>query len=360
MKHMTPRLARNSLSTRRVALVGAVAAAALVAGSLTAVASPLEPPVEIDAQRIANHVHEVAPPQGSVVTGTGTGSEYRFALDAVNHRIPKNPDAAMHLTGVSRPDGAVDGVADLSVTLPTEVELDQGQAAADGSIVYPASDGEADVVVQALDDGSVRMQTVQHIVQASYESTYEFEKDLKLRRLDDGSIDVIRDAPDAGTVQVVGTIDQPWAYDANGTAQETFYRVDHNKLIQVVEPSASAQYPIVADPRITVGVGVYLYLNKPEGKAAFSAIGAISAVGAGATCAVYGARISKVPLLGGFVSHLCGFVSASALYKFFTSGLPRITGGITASCYEMRYFNGWTNKTVASSHCKPLSQSGTW
>lgn len=125
-------------------------------------------------------------------------------------------------------------------------------------------------------------------------------------------------------------------------------------------PSASAQYPIVADPRITVGVGVYLYLNKPEAQAAFSAIAAVSSVGAGAACAVYGARISKIPLMGGFVSHLCGFVSAGALYKFFTSGLPKITGGIKASCYEMRYFNGWSHKTVASSHCKPLSQSGTW
>ncbi len=46
----------------------------------------------------------------------------------------------------------------------------------------------------------------------------------------------------------VGVIAAPWAYDSNGTAVSTYYKVDGTTLIQTVEHSQSNAYPIIADP----------------------------------------------------------------------------------------------------------------
>ncbi|MFE0750389.1 hypothetical protein [Gordonia sp. NPDC058843] len=51
---------------------------------------------------------------------------------------------------------------------------------------------------------------------------------------------------DGNAVQQVA---RPWAFDATGQAQETWYTVDDNgDLVQHVEPAADARYPILADP----------------------------------------------------------------------------------------------------------------
>ncbi|MGC4935259.1 hypothetical protein ACLQ3C_16445 [Gordonia sp. DT30] len=51
------------------------------------------------------------------------------------------------------------------------------------------------------------------------------------------------------TGKPVSQIAKPWAYDALGRPQKTWYTVDYNgNLVQHVEPSPDAVYPIVADP----------------------------------------------------------------------------------------------------------------
>lgn len=62
---------------------------------------------------------------------------------------------------------------------------------------------------------------------------------------DDGGVDVV----DADG-RVVRQVDRPWAFDAAGRPVATHYEVDPDSgdLVQVVEPSDDAVYPIVADP----------------------------------------------------------------------------------------------------------------
>ncbi|MBY4571904.1 hypothetical protein ACN95_18065, partial [Gordonia sihwensis] len=49
--------------------------------------------------------------------------------------------------------------------------------------------------------------------------------------------------------KVVKQIGRPWAFDAAGRPQKTWYEVDENgNLVLVVEPADNVLYPILADP----------------------------------------------------------------------------------------------------------------
>ncbi|WP_353108182.1 hypothetical protein [Gordonia sp. (in: high G+C Gram-positive bacteria)] len=57
--------------------------------------------------------------------------------------------------------------------------------------------------------------------------------------------------------KVVKQIGRPWAFDAAGRPQKTWYEVDENgNLVQVVEPADNALYPILADPPGDTGGGL--------------------------------------------------------------------------------------------------------
>ncbi|QTI67276.1 hypothetical protein [Gordonia polyisoprenivorans] len=58
------------------------------------------------------------------------------------------------------------------------------------------------------------------------------------------------------TGKPVSQIAKPWAYDALGRPQKTWYTVDENgNLVQHVQPSPDAVYPIVADPTDASSLG---------------------------------------------------------------------------------------------------------
>jgi hypothetical protein len=47
---------------------------------------------------------------------------------------------------------------------------------------------------------------------------------------------------------VFGSISNPWAFDANGVEQPTYFVLQNSTLQQIVEPLPGATFPIVADP----------------------------------------------------------------------------------------------------------------
>lgn len=106
------------------------------------------------------------------------------------------------------------------------------------------------LAVHALDDGSVRIQTISYSADARTEFSYDFGDDVELR-------------PEPEEVAIV---DAPWAVDADGVAVETHYEIEDGELVQVVEPDAETTFPVVADPRVSIGWGVYVKFNKSESK----------------------------------------------------------------------------------------------
>lgn len=173
------------------------------------------------ANQISTLVAEVAANQGRIVSGN------EFSLD---------PSAPIPVHG----PGSL-----LKVSLPQGLTVNRGMVASDSTVVFPEQDGVA-ATVQSLDSGAVRIQTVINSPSSAHEFVYSVGDRYQ----------VAKDA--AGQFWAVGfdeagsftsfSIAPAWARDANGNDVPTHYEARGNTLIQVVEPTDTTSYPIVADP----------------------------------------------------------------------------------------------------------------
>lgn len=89
---------------------------------------------------------------------------------------------------------------------------------------------------------------------------------------DDGGVDVV----DADG-RVVRQVDRPWAFDAAGRPVATHYEVDPDSgdLVQVVEPSDDAVYPIVADPK-TSEIPGQRFMTQSQGDTVLTSPGTVT------------------------------------------------------------------------------------
>lgn len=153
--------------------------------------------------------------------------------------VPVDPEQSIVISAAAQED------APLSVALPAEVELEHATVADNGTIVYEAVDGGADVAVQVLDDASVRIMTVIPDASASRECTYDLAipADAVVTEREDGSM--LFTTADGDWL---GGVAAPWATDANGSAVPTRYRVEGSALVQEVDFTSATDFPVVADP----------------------------------------------------------------------------------------------------------------
>jgi len=153
--------------------------------------------------------------------------------------VPADADDAIVLEGQGRT---------LEIALPGGGS--DAEVVGDGSVVYEDAMPDTDFVVQAQEDGGVRMIAVLDGRDAP--SRFDFRVRTKRgNRLEvgaDGSAAVV-DRDDF----VVAYVEAPWAYDAAGNEVPSFYTVRRNKLVLNVDHSQVKAYPVVADPRWTWG-----------------------------------------------------------------------------------------------------------
>lgn len=112
--------------------------------------------------------------------------------------------------------------------------------------MFEGGPGESATVIQPTETGA-RVLSVIPAPAADSTSRFEVEAGGRLELQVDQSIHVL----DANDV-IVGAIAPPWAVDAAGDAVPTSYSVADNVVTQTVD-SDGAQFPIVADPAISVG-----------------------------------------------------------------------------------------------------------
>lgn len=217
---------------------------------------------------VAGLVSEVAPDQGEVVPGEVFADEIVSNVGEAEIVVPVDPAEPIELSQGSA--GA------LMVELPEELAVGEAEVAPDGSVVFRDVGGGADAVVQSLDDGSVRIQTVTADAAAPHEFTYSFGEGVVPLLNGDGSVSLVNEV-DGYAAFTVGVIDQAWAFDAEGNEVPTEFRVEGDALIQVVEPELDAAYPIVADPKITrTWWNTTVYSNKRETAAIAAASSAVA------------------------------------------------------------------------------------
>ncbi|NTW40360.1 MAG: hypothetical protein HGA44_10815 [Cellulomonadaceae bacterium] len=293
-----------------------------------------------DADAVEQSVAAVAPTAVLEPTVLADGS---FAAEGEHEAVlPANGDGVITLDGVG-------------IGLPGADNA--GEVAVNGSVIYEGRGDVADLAVQDLGD-SVRVQSVfTESDAASFEYPIEGATPVILA---DGGVDLVVDDPsDPRLTNIVATFDAPWAVDAAGSALETHYEVSAGVVTQVVETTVDTVYPVVADPRISGGVGVYVSMNRTEIRAAAIVASEIAAVSAAAGCA-YIAKLNLGRLLP-FVNSACGSLGIGGLISIFKVLPSTSTSYYTAMCYQVRVppqTPAW--KVVDSSQCVSLADSFTW
>lgn len=186
-------------------LVAGLVVTALVGASAT-VASATEDPTEATADL----VQQVAPDQGTVVAGVPHPDGTSVQGEGVETIAPESPDEPITMTTT---DDGVD-TATLEVSLPVEADVEDAQAADDGTLVY-SGDGrdDVDVAVQLIDDGSARIQTIIPSAEAPTQYTYDVQigSGGTVQLVDTGGAVFLNSAG-----ELAGGAAPPWAKDANG------------------------------------------------------------------------------------------------------------------------------------------------
>lgn len=208
---------------------------------------------QIVAEHQATVVEEIVGTEDVCTNIEETRKDFVVEGESLEIEIPKDGDENIVMESE---DGE-----EFSMGLPEEAEDAEAVVTDDGTIVYDTNE-DVSVAVQALSEEQDGMtfegvRTMVTIEDASAPKEYAFAFDLPegYRIVKDTDFSDELDEYDCGAVYVlnnqgesVNTIDPAWAMDANGNDVETYYKIEENVLIQVVEFDEDSAFPIVADP----------------------------------------------------------------------------------------------------------------
>ncbi|MEV6237830.1 hypothetical protein [Lentzea sp. NPDC051838] len=221
-----------------------------------------------------------------------------------------------------------------------------GSSTGNGTRVYGDVARNTDFAITTPGPGTVQILAIMHRSSASNTQRYKLDLPAGAALTPVGGGYLITGS--GGTV--IGTVNEPWAKDAKGRHLPTRYEIDGTTLVQRTE-TAGAEYPIVADPRITIGLGVYLNMWGYELRA--TAIAYLAAGGAG--LAVACATASRLPSpLNIIASIACTYVGSNAVKYLFRKAVDiynsnQISDG---TCYQIKLGNtGDRWKRVSASNC---------
>lgn len=264
----------------RGVMIAGVMLGLLSAGAPAALA---DDPVNTTADLVA----DAAPDRVRVIDPTSVNDTVTAEAGGVRVVLPALPTGSISLS----PSAGVLGAPVLTVNLPNEIAASDAEVAVDGTVVYQAADGGADAAVQILDDGSTRVETITRDASGPHEFTYTFGEGVTPRLLDGGGAELVQMASD-GTATLIGTVERPWAVDAEGHVVDTRYRIEGNSLVQTITTDGETVYPIVADPTYTYWWGGKKSYSSADANVA-TVISSLSALIPGVTvaAAVTGAGI---------------------------------------------------------------------
>jgi hypothetical protein len=246
---------------------------------------------------------------------------------------PKQPAAS-----ITSPQGSVRVTLAGAATAGAEASS-SGQSYGD---VAPATDA----LVRAQPGG---VQVLSIMQTPSAPSTQRYQLDLpagtRLEPVGEGFL--IVDANGG----VRGAVAAPWAKDAAGRSLPTRYAVDGTTLVQHTD-TAGARFPVVADPKLTFGVGVYLNMWGSELRATAAWITAMGGVTAAVACDLKGQLPSQ--LLRSLANLICRVSSTDILKATFRKVLEIFRSGRIrdAWCYQRRLNTGDYWKHVGDKNCR--------
>ena len=116
-----------------------------------------------------------------------------------------------------------------------------------------------DIALDATDDGFASYIVVlNENAPTDYEFGVELPSGYKLSEDGSNGIEILDEEN-----EIVGEITAPWAVDSNGDSVPTVFKLRGDALVQTLQHSGSS-YPVVADPSVTLGSGVYIRWGMPQ------------------------------------------------------------------------------------------------
>ncbi|MGG3691866.1 hypothetical protein [Heyndrickxia ginsengihumi] len=162
-------------------------------------------------------------------------------------KIPKDPDNPIVVD-------SEDDDHSLKMSLPSVIDDAEAIKANDGTIVYnkTSNDSPVALAVQPNEDG---VKSLINIKDSTAPKEYKFHITLPEGSRLVTAADYLGDEYDTKEVFVVNSDNEitsvfspAWAKDANGVDVPTYYKVEGDNLIQVVNFTSTNAFPIVADP----------------------------------------------------------------------------------------------------------------
>jgi hypothetical protein len=294
---------------------GDLAPRAMAAQNLMHVITPDDVAEDIAAVDPSDELWQTVPleqePDGSLVAETDFGTVTA-------------PADASGLIGVFGQDSSVE---DFTIALPPITEEQSAGSAEEGSFVY-FGDDDTNFAVQPANDGVRLVSTLD-----SEDAPEALAYDLAISGGGSLSID-----SESGGVAILnsddeplGAFETPWAIDADGAEVPTHYEIEGTTLTQVIEHvDGGFEYPIVADPSISIGIGLYIKFNKSETKRIGTLYKKAYSEAIAVICAWTGA------LSGGIASAIC--VTASMVAKATIVG-TFISAANQGKCAQLRYLH---------------------
>lgn len=303
---------------------------------LAAVVAPQDG-VDLDDSELVN-----LSPEGGLILESESGVIVGMSVQGAITK-PEIVDGAAVATGVdtdldlvSRADS--DGAQILAVLgskdAPNEVEFDLDLPV--GAELATQVDGS--VVISAPTEFDVTLPGEEERIEGAALAILGADTTLD-DELTDEQIEQLAAIPDAETTTIVETvpvaeIETPWAVDADGNPVETRFKLHGDTLVQVIETTNDTVFPVVADPRLTFGIGVYINLTGVEIKA----INALVYTSA-ATASIVACSGAKLPhAVAKIVKVLCMVVGGSSVRSIFNTlkQLAKTKSIKNKACYQGR------------------------
>lgn len=186
-------------------------------------------------------------PHGTIVVPTPRPSnDFVTSSSRGSVRIPADTSDQVELIGSDETIG---------IGLPTDSQTQHAAITKNGTAVYEDVFESASIAVQVPKHDQIRIAVVLEGLKAPTEYRFPLEvpSDSEILIQDNGSVSITNE--DGMGFE----IETPWAVDANGDAVPTSYRLEGTTLVQTVKHTGAA-YPVVADPSITFGKNIYVWL----------------------------------------------------------------------------------------------------
>ena len=267
---------------RRKLLVVALVGALVMTSGLTVSAAEVSniDTEQVQAESTADVVENIVGTDDVVSNITESSDEYTAKAGGTETCIPKDGDEDVTV--------AFDNLK-ITIGLPDVVKDSKGVVTDGGTVVYKGKD-DTSLSVQALSEevngltitGNRALITIESSdAPKSYSFDYDLPDGERLIKAEDyynkialntevsqedikseyGSVFII----DKNN-EILGVIDSAWAKDADGNSVDTYYKLDGNTLIQVVEFNEDTVFPVVADPTTHPNKYLINYYTKSQVK----------------------------------------------------------------------------------------------